>query len=231
VARALLVTVLVIPALVLGCTAKKEAAPVDGEPVCPDFDIGASQTKMKGGLRKPIRVTVLDDGDPVSTRILLGRRTTDDAPAKLSVEDDDKIYEVEWAQCANERAPKPLKAETTRTNSETATYACGEAKSYAKSKLEVKAGNVASRSISFVAPATPECWSDTAPPATSPEPAGDAGATEPADDAGPAASSTASASPDALATPSAAVPSASASATPKADATAAPSKPKKSKGK
>ena len=179
--RALLVGSVVVFLLALGCTANKIPAPVDGEPLCPDFELGASHTKMKGGLRKPIRVTVLDGHDPVSTRVLLGRRTADDAPAKLSIENRNETYDIEWAQCENERAPRPVKGESAGNPRDTAAYGCGEAKAYSTSKHTIKRGEQASFVIQFVAPPTAECWNDSVPEAGSASPATDAG-TRPAGD-------------------------------------------------
>jgi hypothetical protein len=189
---------LVVFSLVLGCTAQKVSAPVEGEPLCPDFDIGASHAHMKGGLRKPIKVTVLDDGDPVSDRVLLGRRNADDAPARLSVKDG-QTYDIEWAQCENERAPRPLKGDTSRRG-DTASYDCGKAKPYAKSKLVVKRGDVASRSIPFVPPADAACWSDTVPEAGSGAPDASASAAPADTGAAPTASAPAGTSAEAPAT-------------------------------
>ena len=181
--RATLVGSVLGSLVALGCTANKVPVPVDGEPLCPDFELGASHTKMKGGLRKPIRVTVLDGNDAVSTRILLGRRTDDDAPAKLSLEDSNETYDVQWAQCENERAPKPVKSDTPGSARDTAAYGCGEAKVYSTSKHTTKKGDPASFTIKFVAPATAECWSDQVPEPGGGAPAADAGAAAPGGDA------------------------------------------------
>ena len=188
---------LVVSSLALGCTAQKVSAPVEGEPVCPDFDIGASHAHMKGGLRKPIKVTVLDDGDPISDRVLLGRRNPDDAAARLSVRDG-RTYEVEWAQCENERAPRPLKGDTSRRG-DMASYDCGKTKPYAKTKLDIKRGDVASRIIRFMPPADAACWSDTVPEGASGAP--DASASAASADPAAAPSASAAAGATATATP------------------------------
>lgn len=209
--------------LATSCTAQKVTAPVEDEPICSDFELGAAQTKHKGGLRKPVRVRILDGSSVESMRVLLGRRTADDQTAKLSIPDDDETYDVEWAQCENERAPRPLKAET-KDARELAAYECGEAKVYATTKLEVRAGKSESRVIKFVAPPDAACWSSSGPPAAPTTSA----AAEPSPDAGPPAEPTAPAAASASASAPAAATSAPKDATPakaKSGGSPAPSKP------
>jgi hypothetical protein len=139
---------------------------VEDEPVCEDFEVGASHAKLKGGLRKPVRVRLLedaDDDDAISSRILLGKRTPSDPAPMLSVPDDDDVLVVEWAQCENERAPRPVRTDA-RDQSEVAAYECGTAKVYAKTELKVVEGDAASRVVRFVAPPEPACWTNQAPP-------------------------------------------------------------------
>ena len=84
--------------------------PVDGEPICPDFQVGAAQTKMAGGLRHPVQLTIKDGSNVVFKTTILGRRSDRDPVARVLVPDDDATLTLEWAQCENERAPSPAEA-------------------------------------------------------------------------------------------------------------------------
>lgn len=151
-----------------------------GEPICADYSIGASGSKLRGGLRFPVRLTILDDDDPVSKVLVYGKRSESDPSPKTALPDKDAEYKVEWAQCANEHATAAVnapKAKSLRTESTTA-YDCGEAVPYKTATLVTKKGDPASHVLTFEAPPKPECWQDAKP-----EEAVDAGAP----DAAPAA--------------------------------------------
>ena len=69
--RLLLTTASLLALLGTGCTAQSVTAPIDGEPVCPDFRLGVTKTLHKGSLRQPVRVQVLEDDD--EARFLHGK--------------------------------------------------------------------------------------------------------------------------------------------------------------
>jgi hypothetical protein len=151
------------------CTAPSVAGEIKNEPVCPDFSLGGS-TKMKGSLRRPVQVTILEDDDTRWQRVLFGKRSADDKASVFSVEDDDEKYVVRWAQCPNEFAPKPV-TDSSRTSESTISYTCGEATPYADKPFEVKEGDVASRVIEWVEPPEPRCWAADTPAAPASAPA------------------------------------------------------------
>src|SRR5262245_48199622 len=93
--------------LAIGCAGPPFASPIEGEPVCSDFEMGAGRVKMNGGLRFPVRMQLLEGKTVVMKLIIDGKRTADAAPARTYFSDDNAEYTVEWAQCANERAPVP----------------------------------------------------------------------------------------------------------------------------
>ncbi|MGK4005116.1 hypothetical protein WMF31_20985 [Sorangium sp. So ce1036] len=196
------------------CGGPPTPSPIEGEPVCPDFEIGATRSAMRGSLRFPVTLTVLDGKDPVARATLHGRRTKDQPASRILLQDADAEYEVEWAQCENERAPRPLTlAHETR---DTAEYACGNATVYKTDKLVTRKGDPASRTVRFAAPPKPACWESEVPPAD-PPPAPDAGADPAPSDAGAELSPSDAGSADAAAAASAA-PASSAGAPPAAPA-------------
>jgi hypothetical protein len=147
------------------CTGASVPAYVEDEPICADFSLGAAGTKMKGGLRKPVKVQVMNGDSVESERILLGRRTAEDEKARVVVEDDDERYTIRWSQCENERAPRRVGEGKPDPRDAVGGYSCGEAKVYQEVPLEVREGDPASRTIRFVAPPAPECWTDALPSA------------------------------------------------------------------
>lgn len=180
--------------LASACTSPSVAGDVQGEPVCPDFELGAARTKMKGSLEKPVKISVVEDDEVRWERVLLGKRTPADADPKFVVEDDDETYTIRWAQCPNAFAPKRVDMQM-RAEDITSSYACGEAVTYHEQPLEVRQGDPSSRVVSWVAPPEPECWTSSVPEADGEDDAGapdagsdevtpDAGSTETAADAG-----------------------------------------------
>jgi hypothetical protein len=224
-------------ALALGCAGPPIAAPIEGIVVCPDFTSG--KTKMEGGLRYPVRLTVKDSGKNVLYRTILTGQRTPDAPKPQSfIADDNARHTVEWEQCSNPRAPRSL-AELSRSPKarekaqanevEGTTYDCGEATMYKPDGvLETKKHDRASHVITFVPPPNPECWAGEVTPPAGGAPAADAGAGPVAGDAGAAedagAAADAGAHLDAGAAPAAAT-SASAGAPAAGDAGAVKAKP------
>src|SRR6185369_5414920 len=91
-------------ALAAGCAGPPIPAPIEGEPVCADVQIGAAHTKLVGGLRFPVELKIRDGKTLVYRTIVAGLRTPDDRRTHTFIPDDNQEYTVEWAQCANERA-------------------------------------------------------------------------------------------------------------------------------
>ncbi|WP_437321041.1 hypothetical protein [Sorangium sp. So ce385] len=172
------------------CGGPPTPSPVEGEPICPDFEVGATRAQMRGSLRFPVALTVRDGKDPITRATLTGRRSKDDPVSRILLADEDAEYELEWAQCENERAPRARTL--SRETKDTAEYACGNATVYKTDKLVTRKGDAASRTVHFAAPPKPECWESELPaaaPAPSPaavaEPApADASAEPAAADAG-----------------------------------------------
>lgn len=155
-------------ALGAGCAGPPFAAPIEGEPVCADFDMGATPVKMTGSLRFPVRVQILEGKTVLMKLIIDGKRTPDAPPSHTFIIDDSAEYTVEWAQCANERAPSPAtdapkKGAHAPPKKEGGTYECGDAVVYKTDKLVTKKHDVASHKLTFVPPPKPECWVSDAP--------------------------------------------------------------------
>ncbi|WP_437759991.1 hypothetical protein [Sorangium sp. So ce1389] len=150
------------------CGGPLTPSPIEGEPVCPDFEIGATRASMRGSLRFPVTLTVLDGKNPITRTTLTGRRSKDDPASRVLLADEDAEYELEWAQCENQRAPRARTL--TRDTKDTAEYACGSATVYKTDKLVTRKGDAASRTVHFVAPPKAECW-ESELPAAEPAPA------------------------------------------------------------
>ena len=138
---------------------------ITGEPVCADYSLGLGGQKLRGGLRFPVRVTIIDDDDPVTKTIVYGKRAEGDPNPRVVLPDKNAEYKVEWALCANEHATAPVgstKAKSLRTDGLTA-YDCGEAKAYKTATLVTKKGDPASHALAFEAPPAMECWVDAKP--------------------------------------------------------------------
>jgi hypothetical protein len=148
---------------------------ITGDPVCADYSIGIGGTKLRGGLRFPVQVTILDDDDPVTKVVAYGRHAESDPSPRLVLPDKNAEYKVEWAQCPNERATPAVdapRAKSLRTDGSMA-YLCGEAKPYKTATLVTKKGDPASHALVFEAPPSPDCWMDAKP-----EEVADAGAAD-----------------------------------------------------
>lgn len=151
-----------------GCTSARVTARIDGEPVCQDFELGAAKTKLKGALKRPVKVTVLDGKTVLSERVVLGRRLSSDPASVLVVQDESETYTVRFAQCGNEFAPQPLDAtaekEPTRRDDRTS-YECGDSVVYKEVPVTVAAGKPDTRVIPWQAPPEASCLGNTAAPA------------------------------------------------------------------
>lgn len=157
------------------CAGPVTPSPVEGEPVCADFEIGATHARMRGSLRYPVQVTILEGEKILSKAILYGLREPGAQASRVLVPDDNGEYRVQWAQCENERAPRPVSK--TKDTSEVAQYECGKATEYKTDTITTKRGDPASRKLTFAMPPKAECWVAEAPAAVEAADAGvDAGA-------------------------------------------------------
>ncbi|WP_437650559.1 hypothetical protein [Sorangium sp. So ce362] len=167
----------------VACGGPPTPSPIEGEPICPDFEIGAARAPMRGSLRFPIALTVREGKEPITRTTLTGRRSKDDPANRILLGDEDAEYEIEWAQCENERAPRARKQ--VRGTKDASEYECGNAAVYKTDKLVTRKGDAASRTVHFAAPPKPACWESELPPAGA-LPSPDAGAEPAAADAGAA---------------------------------------------
>jgi len=214
----LLVGALVVAFVAGGCTSTKVPGEIRNEPVCPDFELGAAKVKMKGSLRKPVQVSIVEDDDVLWERVLLGRRSPDDPAFPFVVPDDDATYQVRWAQCPNTFAPKKVELDV-RVQDLRLDYTCGEAEVYQTVELAIREGDAASRIIEWVAPPEPACWGAEEEAEGGDEDAADEGDDAPPEPSASAAPSpsdapSASAAPSSSAAPSAAAPTPAPSAPP-----------------
>jgi hypothetical protein len=202
---------LALAASVGACAGTPIPAPIEGEPVCPDIDVGAAHpAKMIGGLTYPVRLRILDGKNVMMKMILSGKRLPGDPSAHTLLPDDNAEYVLEWAQCDNVRSPRPATApsKTRHAGKDKTDYDCGDARVYKTDKLVTKKHDAASHAFSFAAPPKAECWvSDAAPAVPVPPPAPSASAAAPVESAAPSAAAVPSAS---AAPPVSAAPAASA---------------------
>lgn len=165
-----------------------------GEPVCPDYELGATRTKMQGGLRFPVMLTITEGSTPVLKTMILGRRSDQDQTTRILLTDSSDKYTVEFAQCENERAPRPVTGRS--ETKEAARYECGSTSVYSTITLETKKGDLSTHALAFAAPPKPECWMTDIPAAAKAD-AGDAGVDAGDADAGQDAGETAADAGDA----------------------------------
>ncbi len=164
---------LLIALVALGCTSARVTATIDGEPVCPDFELGASHTKFKGALRHPVKISVYDGKTMLSERVALGKRSDSDKPGVLVVQDANDTYKVRFVQCPNEFAAHPIDAAADREQKQQkqrddrTSYTCGEAEPYKQIDVTVRTGHPETRVIPWQAPPNPECLASKVPPAAS----------------------------------------------------------------
>lgn len=152
---------LVCAAWLTACSGPPITSSLSGEPVCADYELGATRTKMQGSLRFPVMLTIKDGSTPILKTMILGRRNEQDQQTRILLTDSNDKYTVEFAQCENERAPRPV---TGRTEAkESARYECGSSVVYSSGTLETKKGDLASHALAFVAPPKAECWISDAP--------------------------------------------------------------------
>jgi len=144
-----------------GCTGSTVPWTFEGEPVCADFKVGASAETAHGGLKKPLRASFKDGKDVIARVVIYGLRTKGDVATPLLLPDSNAEYDVEWAECENERAPVVM----SKSKPFDTKYECGEPKVYANVKVATKSGEPSRKIAATLPPATP-CWeADAATPA------------------------------------------------------------------
>jgi hypothetical protein len=158
-----------------GCAGPPVPSDIAGEPVCSDYEVGAVRTKMQGSLRFPVMITIMDGSTLVMKTMVLGRRSEKDPVKRILLIDSDEEYTVNWSQCENERAPRPVTGGA--DVKEALKYECGNDAVYSTGQLVTKKGDLSTHALTFVPPPKSECWVSDVPEAA------DAGA--PADASAP----------------------------------------------
>ncbi len=135
-------------------------ATLDDEPVCRDFELGANHAHLKGALKHPVKVMVLDGKTVVSERVVLGKRNEKDPASVLVVQNKNQTFTIRFAQCSNEFAPQPVDAvvekESKRGDGHTS-YQCGDTKVYKETTVDVKKGKPETRRVPWHAPPESQC--------------------------------------------------------------------------
>ena len=135
-----------------GCGGTTVPYTFEGEPVCADFSVGTAEP-MQGGLKRPLHVAFKNGTEVVARVVLVGLRTADAAATPILLPDADAEYDVEWAECENERAPGVV----SKNKPFDTKFECGAFKPYGASKLATKKGESV-RKIPVTPPAAPTCW-------------------------------------------------------------------------
>jgi hypothetical protein len=191
-----------------GCAGPPIPGDVKGEPTCRDFELGATREKMQGGLRFPVQVTVKEGSSVQAKALVLGLRGEGATPTRFMLPDGNSEFDVEWAQCPNERAPRPITGAPSgkdKSQRDAAAYECGEPKVYKTDKLVTRKHAPESHTVVFAAPPNDACWTAELPEQRASDDAlRDGGATEAADAAAPSpeAASATDAGPDGAASSS-----------------------------
>lgn len=167
----------VLPLALAACAGPAKTTAIEGEPVCPDFEVGAAHTKMNGSLRFPVFLSIKSGSQLVFKTTIMGRRTEASPNSRILLADDNETFTVEWAQCENERAPVPLEA-VGRGTKDPAKYECGKSTVYKTEELVTKKGDPKTHVLTFQPPPNGACLQTVAP-----SEAPDAGAPDAAADA------------------------------------------------
>jgi hypothetical protein len=188
----------------VACAGQPFAAPIQDEPVCADFTLGAGQEIMEGALEYPIQVRFLEGKTQLQRVLLHGRRPSDTKPPKSFLPDDNVELTVEWAQCSNQWAPRPASVRPPsaheRQSDDANKYECGDAAVYKTETLVIKKQKPDSHVVHFVAPKDKGgCWKSDVPTPEAPKPTATPSAEPAAPSAQPSAEPAASAVPSASA--------------------------------
>lgn len=145
------------------CAGPPIPAPIEDEPVCPDFQVGGTQ--MEGSLRYPVRLRVMNGKTVVMRIVLPGLRTPSSPKASTFISDSNDTYTLEWAQCDNERAPAPVETNEKEAKKhekerrEILHYECGDGTVYKTEELKLKKHDASSHVVHFAPPPNGACWS------------------------------------------------------------------------
>lgn len=205
-------------ATLAGCEGPSVPSLVKDEPTCADFKLAGAE--MKGGLKRPVRMRVLEGTKLIATVMLYGVPSSSKQPTRFLLPDADAEYTVEWGQCANERAPTgtdPRESNRAAKKAD-AGFQCGEVAVYSTEQKSGKKGDPSTHEFVMPAPPVADCW--TPPVAEAPSASAAVSASAAASASAASSASAAATSSEEDVAPSA---SASASAAPSAAASAAPS--------
>ena len=150
--------------LALACAGPPMASPIEGETVCPDFELGQARLRMRGALRYPVQLVVKDDGDVVAKTVLVG--LPPGAPAtRIVLPDVNADYDLEWGVCENERASFVASLDKNPKVTEGVKYECGKATVYKTTKHSTKRGDRSTHTLRFEPPPSPDCHVSSVPAA------------------------------------------------------------------
>ncbi len=157
-----------LPRLVLGmvlvggltaCEGPGLPSVVEGEPTCKYLKQAGDP--VKGSLRQPVRLRVMDGEEVIATQMLYGIPESSPQKTRFLLPDREQKYTLEWAQCKGERAPTPFdprdKAAQQKSGA-TSGYDCTEVDVYATVEHSTQKGDVKSHELAWVAPPNPACW-------------------------------------------------------------------------
>jgi hypothetical protein len=134
------------------CSGPPVPTTIDFEPTCADYKDKAGEP-MLGGMRVPVVLTIKDDAQKEVQRLTLrGLPGQNAQKTPILLPDANAAYTVEWAQCANKRPERPVKA-----GPDTA-WQCGAAAVYKTDKLVTKKGDVSTHKLAFAIPPDATCW-------------------------------------------------------------------------
>jgi hypothetical protein len=150
--------------LAVGCAGPPMASPIEGETVCPDFELGQARLRMRGALRYPVQLVVRDDGDVVAKTVLVGLPPGSPA-TRIVLPDVNADYDLEWGVCENERASFVASLDKNPKVTEGVKYECGKATVYKTTKHSTKRGDRSTHTLRFEPPPSPECHVSTVPSA------------------------------------------------------------------
>lgn len=144
--------------LVTGCDGPSAPSLVKGEPVCADIEQAGQ--KLKGGLKQPVQLRVLDDDEVIATVMLYGVPESAPQPTRFLLPDGNAKYTLEWGQCPNERALTPFdpRDKVAARSAGGGVYDCGKAVVYHTADHATKKGEPSSHELEIVAPPNAECW-------------------------------------------------------------------------
>lgn len=159
-----------LAAALAACSSKTILTPIGDEPTCPDYEVGAAKTPMKGGLEHPVQVTVRDKkGNQVARVVVFGLRAGG-TPTKIGLPDGDGDYTVEWGVCPNARATEAVGGENQKKDPYAVPYQCGDAKVYATAPLSTKKNDPSTHALAFAPTPDAKCLVSQLPPAPPPPP-------------------------------------------------------------